>query len=85
MARYGKVTLIPGAATELLKSRDVLSDLESRASRIAAAAGGEPDYEVTSQIGANRARASVITATPEAMYDEATRRTLTRAIDAGRR
>lgn len=85
VARFGKVVLIPGAATKLLKSPEVLADLERRANAIAAAAGGSPDYEVDSRLGAERARASVVTATAEAMRDEATSRTLTRAIDAGRR
>jgi hypothetical protein len=67
----------------LLKSEAVRADLERRAENIAAAAG--PGHIVDSQIGRNRARAAVITATAEAMRAEATDRNLTRAIDAGRR
>ena len=67
---------------QLLRSSEVEANLRARAERIAAAAG--PGHEVDSRIGANRARASVATATFEAMQSEATDRTLTRAIDAGR-
>lgn len=67
---------------ELLRSSGMEQNLRTRAERIAAAAG--PGHEVDSRIGANRARASVVTATFEAMQDEATNHTLTRAVDAGR-
>lgn len=66
----------------LLRSQAVLGDLERRGARIAAAAG--PGHVVEGSIGRNRARAAVITATMEARAGEAKRRTLTRAIDAGR-
>lgn len=67
---------------ELLRSPEVLADLERRAHRIANAAG--PGHRVESQVGANRARVAVITDTIEAMVAEATDRRLTQAIDAGR-
>lgn len=67
---------------EILRSQAVLGDLERRAAAIAAAAG--PGHVVEGAIGRNRARAAVITATPEAMAGEARDRDLTRAIDAGR-
>lgn len=60
----------------------VRGDLESRARRIAAAAG--EGFEVDSDVGAKRFRASVRTATFEARKAEATGRTLSRALDAGR-
>lgn len=85
MSRNVKVVLNPGAVPELLKSPEILADLERRALNIANAAGGAPDYEIDSSIGRTRARAMVWTATPEARYEEASRRTLTRAVDAGRR
>lgn len=66
----------------LLRSPGVLADLERRAQAIAAQAG--PGMEVSSELGPNRARASVITATTEARVAEATDRALTAAIDAGR-
>jgi hypothetical protein len=68
----------------LLQDPAVLADLKARAQRIAEKAGGEPDFEVESQIGATRARASVRTATFEGRRAEAKDRTLTQAIDAGR-
>lgn len=67
----------------LLRSPQVLADLERRARAIAAAAG--PGHRVESGVGRNRARAAVVTETPEARHAEATERNLTRAIDAGRR
>lgn len=66
----------------LLKSSEVQADLTARAQRIAAAAGS--GHEVTSMVGRTRARASVVTATHRARAREASRRSLTRAIDAGR-
>lgn len=66
----------------LLKSPGVLADLERRGRAIAAAAG--EGVEVESVIGPNRAHVTVRTATTEARISEATDRTLTRAIDAGR-
>lgn len=67
---------------DLLRSDEVRRDLERRADAIAAAAG--PGHVVDSEIGPNRARASVRTDTIDAMIDEATSRNLTRSLDAGR-
>lgn len=77
-----RVRLNRKGVRELLQSREVLSDLERRANAIAAAAG--EGMEVDSEIGRNRARASVRTATREAVLAEAQQRALTRALDAGR-
>jgi predicted GIY-YIG superfamily endonuclease len=60
----------------------IAADLNRRAKNIAKAAGD--GMEVDSDVGPNRARASVRTATPEAMRREAQQKALTRAIDAGR-
>lgn len=79
-----RVKINSAGAREILRSEKVRKDLERRARRMAEAAGGEPDFEVESQVGSNRARASVRTATFEARKAEAERRALTRAIDAGR-
>jgi len=77
-----RVRLNRKGVRELLRSREVLSDLERRANAIAAAAG--EGMEVDSEVGRNRARASVRTATREAVLAEAQQRALTRALDAGR-
>lgn len=72
------------AAEAILKSPEVLGDLERRARAIQLRAGGDPDFEVVSMVGSGRARASVVTATQEGRRAEAESRALTRAIDAGR-
>jgi hypothetical protein len=77
-----RIKLNSRGVREILRSREVLSDLERRARNIADAAG--PGHEVDSEIGPNRARASVRTDSIDAMLAEATDRTLTRAFDAGR-
>lgn len=77
-----RITLNRQGVRALLRSPAMLADLERRARRIAAAAG--PGHEVDGAIGRNRARAAVITSSIEAKVGEAKRRTLTRAIDAGR-
>lgn len=85
MARNGQITrveIIPAGVRATLQAPGVLDDLRARAERIAEAAG--PGMEVSSQIGATRARASVVTATTEARRAEAVDRALTSAIDAGR-
>lgn len=77
-----KIVVNSAGVEQLLKSPEVLADLERRAQAIAAVAG--PGMEVDAQIGPNRARASVRTATIPAMVAEATDRALTRAFQAGR-
>jgi hypothetical protein len=67
---------------KILNSLAVQAELKRRADRIAAAAGEGMLSSV--QAGKNRARASVITATPQARNNEARNRALTRALDAGR-
>lgn len=74
---------------ELLRGAPVQADLKARADRIAAAANaelssGEDGFVVDVDVGKNRARAVVLTATPEAMNAEASNRTLTHSFDAGR-
>jgi hypothetical protein len=63
---------------EMLKSSGVMADLVARAERVAQTAG--PGMEASSVTGKTRARASVITATTEARYNEASGKTLTRAF-----
>ena len=77
-----KIELNHDAIAKLLKSPEVEADLMRRAQRIASAAGN--GMEAESSVGANRARASVITATPDAMLAEASNRSLSTALDAGR-
>lgn len=71
------------AIKDLLRSPDVLDDLEARARRIARAAG-PGDWPVDSQTGRNRARASVRTGDHTARRAEATSAALTRSVDAAR-
>lgn len=66
----------------ILRGQRVAAELERKANNILGAAG--PGHEVDVTIGRVRARAAVITVTVDAMLSEATDRTLTRAIDAGR-
>lgn len=82
MAGRIKIEMNPAGVREVLQSEGVRADLRRRAEAIAAAAG--EGMEADSRIGATRARASVVTATPEAMRAEAEDRALTSAIDAGR-
>lgn len=76
------------AVEQILKSPEIQNDLKRRADRIAAAAnanaGLSDGFLSAINVGATRARAAVFTATAEAMIAEATKRSLTSAIDAGR-
>lgn len=77
-----RIDLNRASVKALLRSPEVLAELERRARNIAAAAG--PGHIVDSQIGRNRARAAVITDSFGAMWREARERNLSRSIDAGR-
>lgn len=66
------------------KQPALTDDLDARGHRIAARAGGEPDFMVESEPNASRARTVVFTATVDAMRAEATERALTNSLDAGR-
>lgn len=77
-----RIVMNRGAAAELLRSPEISADIEARARRIASAAG--PGHRVEADPTPSRARAAVITDTFAARKAEATNRTLTRAIDAGR-
>jgi hypothetical protein len=67
---------------ELLRGEEIQRELKARAEKIAQAAG--PGHKVDTKVGPNRAHARVSTDTFPARYHEATGRTLTRALDAGR-
>lgn len=69
---------------EARKSPEATAALSAMAHSIAAAAGGEPDFEVIESPGRDRARFVVVTATAEGKRAEAEDRSLTRAFDAGR-
>ena len=60
----------------------VAADIDSRAARVAAAAG--KGYVASPYEGKSRHRASVFTQTQRAMVDSKRNNTLLRAIDAGR-
>jgi hypothetical protein len=75
-----RIQLTRNGPRELRRLPAVQADMLQRAKQVAAAAG--PGMEATSFLGRNRARASVITATREARWAEATDRALTRAIGA---
>ncbi|WPM94260.1 neck protein [Arthrobacter phage Marchesin] len=67
---------------QILRSQAVVADLARRGQAIADAAGDGVGIQVS--VGANRARVTVATETREAAAAEATDKTLTRAIGAGR-
>ena len=76
------VTISYAEIRKLLRSEEILVDLEQRAKRVLAAAG--PGHIIDSYIGPNRARASVRTVGYAAARREATRHTLTAAVQAAR-
>ena len=67
---------------ELRRAPGVAADVDSRASRVAAAAGN--GYVASPYEGKSRHRASVFTQTPRAMVDSQKNNTLLRSLDAGR-
>lgn len=71
------------AVGDILKSPEVRDDLAKRAARVEEAAGAD-DFVAVSFDGKDRAQALVRTKTYEGRRKEATDRTLTRALDAGR-
>lgn len=80
-----RVVYKPGAFAAVRTAPGVLSELTARAERIAGAAG--PGYEARaarSTGGRVRGRASVGTATFQAMRDNARNHTLLRALGSGR-
>lgn len=77
-----RVKINSAGARAILQSDAVRAELGRRARRIAAVAG--PGMEAGTEVGPNRARASVITGTAAARKREAESKALTRALDAGR-
>ena len=78
-----KLEINDAVAREILKSPEVMADLHRRAAAIANAAG-DGVWDVTDGHTPTRARVSVGTGDDTARRAEATRRALTRALDAGR-
>ena len=71
------------AALALLKSPEVMADLKRRGDAIARAAG-DGVFDVTESYTPTRARVSVGTGDHAARKSEASKRSLTSALDAGR-
>lgn len=84
MAKHGRIKweLNKKGVAALLRSSGVKADLQNRANRIATAAG--PGVQARVWEGFDRSRARVETVTREADERQATQRTLSRAIDAGK-
>ncbi|MDP9184814.1 MAG: hypothetical protein M3O29_03980 [Actinomycetota bacterium] len=78
-----KLEINDAAFIEILKSAEVQAELLRRGNAIAAAAGNGA-FDVTASFTPTRARVSVGTADHEARHSEATTRSLTGALDAGR-
>jgi hypothetical protein len=77
-----RIKLNSKAVRALLRSAEMVKDLDNRASRIAQAAG--PGHSYQAKAGSRRALAAVWTTNQEAREGEARGRNLSRAIDAGR-
>lgn len=80
----GSIKFNYSAFNQLRSDPAIQAELHRRGEAIAAAAGGGDDYKVIDSPNRTRARVIVVTATPEAMREEATNRTLSQALDAGR-
>lgn len=81
--RRVRVVLNSRGVRQFLRSGPVRADMERRARNVASATG-IAGMESSGHTGSNRARASVITTDYESREAEATTRSLTSAIDAGR-
>lgn len=78
-----RIEINDAAAVELLKSPEILAELQRRAQDIATAAG-RGQWDVTPGQTPTRARVSIGTGDHEARTAEATNRSLLSALDAGR-
>lgn len=79
-----RLKIEPEGFNQIRRDPAIQADLHRRAEAISAAAGGGDDYVVIDSPSSTRARVVVVTASPAARQAEATDRTLTRALDAGR-
>jgi hypothetical protein len=82
MAANVRIVLNSPGIRQLLRSDEVEADLKRRADAVAQAAGD--GHAASSAKGSNRARASVVTETFDAIRSESENHTLTAALDAGR-
>lgn len=84
MSSKVRIELNREGVAALLKqeAEPVVADIARKIANTAASSGGE--YGVDVGVGRTRARATVWTDDVEAMRQEASHRTLTRSIDAGR-
>jgi len=73
-----RVVVNSAGVRDILRSKEVMHELESIGKRIAAAAG--KGYEVQTYVGKNRDRVTVRTATDDARLIEATKHNLLRAL-----
>ena len=78
-----KLEINDAAARALLNSPEIMADLVRRGHAIARAAG-DGVFEVSEGHTPTRARVSIGTADHAARHSEATKRSLTRALDSGR-
>lgn len=84
MAGSIRIEMNSRGVVELLQSAEVQAELLRRAEAIQQATGSPEDFDVLPVVGRQRAAVYVSTKTVEGMLAEATDRTLTRALDAGR-
>jgi hypothetical protein len=84
--KLDRLEINDGNAQQILKSGEVAGDLRARAQAIAAAAaaGRGGTYRIDAMLWKSRNAVHVTTADTEARRAEATDRTLTKALDAGR-
>lgn len=80
-----KLKLNDAAITKFLKTDDgIHRDLERRARAVRDAAGGPPAYRYSVDVGKDRQRAAVWTATRAAQVSESAQHSLLQALDAAR-
>ncbi|BAU32458.1 hypothetical protein [Microcella alkaliphila] len=89
MSKQTRISLNSDGIRQLLQSAPLQADMERRTRAIAAAAGGEPDFEARVEVKGGSSRLGrvmgyVATATMEGRRAAATDNALIRALDAGR-
>lgn len=77
-----RIVLNKPAVRALLRSLEIVADLQARGERIAASAGD--GFEAEAFTGKNRGRVTVTTTTFDAILAESNDHVLTSALDAGR-